>query len=124
MIVILFAVSIVAFVIIQLPPGDWLTNQIMRSISIGQINEEQISLLERRCGLDLPVYAQYAKWMWNMVHGDFGRSLEFNEPVRKLIGKRLPLTVAISLINSPLRLCCVRTNWNLLGHASVPTSVL
>ena len=42
MIVILFAVSIVAFVIIQLPPGDWLTNQIMRSISIGQINEEQI----------------------------------------------------------------------------------
>ena len=98
MIVILFAVSIVAFIIIQLPPGDWLTNLIMRSIAIGGINEEQISLLERRYGLDLPVYAQYAKWRWNMLHGDFGRFFEFNEPVSKLIGKRLPLTVAISMI--------------------------
>ncbi|GAJ04302.1 unnamed protein product, partial [marine sediment metagenome] len=62
------------------------------------VDEEQIRSLEKQYGLDLPVYAQYFKWMWNMLHGDFGRSFQWNEPVIKLIGERLPLTITISLL--------------------------
>ena len=98
MIIILLAVSIVAFIIIQLPPGDYLTtflhNLKMRGI---ELDEEQIRTLERQYGLGQPIYVQYSKWMWNMLHGDFGRSFQWNQPVSKLIGERLPLTVTLSL---------------------------
>ena len=98
MIIILLAVSVVAFIIIQLPPGDYLTTMIMNLEASGiQIDEALIRSLEKHYGLDLPIYAQYFKWMWNMLHGDFGRSFEWNEPVSKLIGRRLPLTITISL---------------------------
>ncbi len=99
MIIILLAVSVVAFVIIQLPPGDYLTTMIMNLEASGiQIDEALIRSLEKHYGLDLPIYAQYFKWMWNMLHGDFGRSFEWNQPVSKLIGRRLPLTITISLL--------------------------
>jgi len=99
MIIILLAVSLVAFIIIQLPPGDYLTTLIENLRARGiQVNEEQIRSLEKQYGLDLPVYAQYFTWMWNMVHGNFGRSFEWNEPVSMLIAERLPLTITISLL--------------------------
>ncbi len=99
MIIILLAVSVVAFIIIQLPPGDYLTTLIENLRARGiQIDEEQIRSLEKQYGLDLPVYAQYFKWMWNMLHGNFGRSFEWNEPVSMLIAERLPLTITISLL--------------------------
>ncbi len=99
MIIILLAVSVVSFTIIQLPPGDWLTNQINNLERSGiRINQDEIRMLEKRYGLDLPVYAQYFKWTWNMLHGDFGRSFQWNEPVSKLLAERLPLTVIISLL--------------------------
>jgi len=98
MIIILWVVSIVTFIIIQLPPGDYLTTYIQHLRATGkQVEREEVRSLERQYGLDLPVYAQYFKWMWNMLHGDFGRSFQWNEPVSKLIGERLPLTVAISI---------------------------
>jgi len=98
MLIILLAVSVVAFIIIQLPPGDYLTTLIRNLKASGiELDEEQIRSLERRFGLGLPMHTQYFKWMWNMFHGDFGRSFQWNEPVSKLIGERLPLTVTISL---------------------------
>jgi len=99
MIIVLLIVSVVAFIIIQLPPGDYLTTLIENLRASGiQVDEETIHSLERQYGLDLPIYAQYFKWMWNMLHGDFGRSFQWNEPVSKLIAERLPLTVAISIL--------------------------
>ena len=99
MIIIMLVVSVVAFIIIQLPPGDYLTILIENLRGRGaQIDEEQIRSLGKQYGLDLPVYAQYFKWMWNMLHGNFGRSFEWNEPVSMLIAERLPLTVTISLL--------------------------
>jgi len=99
MIIVLLIVSVVAFVIIQLPPGDYLTTLIQNLRARGiLVGEEQIRSLEKQYGLDLPVYAQYFKWMWNMLHGDFGRSFQWNQPVSMLIGERLPLTVAISIL--------------------------
>jgi peptide/nickel transport system permease protein len=91
--------SIVAFIIIQLPPGDYLSSLIenMRARGI-QVEVEQIRALEKQYGLDLPVYMQYFKWVWNLLQGDMGRSFQWNEPVTKLIGERLALTVSISLL--------------------------
>ena len=98
MIIILLVISVVAFIIIQLPPGDYLTSYIMELRISGQfVDESEIAALERQYGLDLPVYAQYFKWMWKMFHGDFGRSFQWNKPVSDLITERLPLTVIISL---------------------------
>ncbi len=62
MIIILLAVSVVSFIIIQLPPGDYLTYYMQRLKASGvEIGEAQIRSLERQYGLDLPVYAQYFK---------------------------------------------------------------
>jgi len=100
MIVILIAISVVAFIIIQLPPGDYLTSYIMTLRASGQeIDEAHIASLRKQYGLDLPVYAQYFFWTKKMLRGDFGRSMQWNRPVNKLIAERLPLTVMISLFS-------------------------
>lgn len=98
MFVILLAVSIISFVIIQLPPGNYLATYI-ENLRLSGIAVEQadIEMLERQYGLDLPVYSQYLKWMWNMLHGNLGRSFQWDTPVTKLIAERLPVTIAISL---------------------------
>lgn len=94
----LFAISIIAFMIIQLPPGDYLTTYIATLAQSGQqLNQDEIEALKRQYGLDQPIYVQYMKWVWNMLHGDFGMSLEWQRPVSDLIGERLLLTVVLSL---------------------------
>lgn len=98
MVIILIVVSITAFIIIQLPPGDYVTSYVAQLEAAGEVvDEAQISLLRKRFGTDLPIYMQYFKWMWNMLHGDFGRSFGWNKPVSELIGQRLMLTIIISL---------------------------
>ncbi|MBA7538135.1 Inner membrane ABC transporter permease protein YejB [subsurface metagenome] len=98
MVIILAAVSVIAFIVIQLPPGDYVTSYITQLAASGQpVQEEQAVALRKQYGLDLPIYLRYFTWMWNMLHGNFGRSFQWNEPVSKLIGERLALTVTISL---------------------------
>lgn len=93
----LFIVSIIAFVVIQLPPGDFLASLI--SSSSETIDQAQIDALRERYGLDEPVYIQYWKWISGIiVNGDFGDSFEWNRPVSELIWERLGLTVFISII--------------------------
>ena len=97
MFVILLLVSVVAFVIIQLPPGNYLTSVIENLRASGiRIDEEEVRLLERQYGLDLPIYAQYFKWMWNLLHGNFGMSFTWNAPVIDVLTERLALTMVIS----------------------------
>jgi len=82
MIIILLIVSVVSFIIIQLPPGDYLTSFVNNLKASGiRFTEEQLQALEQQYGLNLPIYLQYLKWMWNMLHGDFGRSFQWNESV-------------------------------------------
>ena len=61
------------------------------------VDKAQLASLRKRYGLDLPVYAQYFKWIWKMLHGDLGRSFQLNKPVSKLIAERLPFTMTLSL---------------------------
>lgn len=99
MVIMLLIMSIVAFIIIQLPPGDYLTSYVMALRTTGQVaDESQIALLRKQYGLDRPIHEQYLLWIWNMLHGDFGKSFQWDQPVSELIGERMVLTVTISLV--------------------------
>ncbi len=98
MIVILAAVSVVTFVIIELPPGDYVTSYIMRLAGTGQtVEQAQIAALRKQYGLNLPIYFRYFSWVWKLLRGDLGRSFEWNQSVNELIAERLPFTVILSI---------------------------
>lgn len=93
----LFLISITAFLIIQLPPGDYVTNLVASLEQQGEIiDQATIDALKKRYGLDLPIYAQYFKWIGGMFQGDLGYSFYYNADVWDLIGSRLMLTFIIS----------------------------
>lgn len=91
-------ISIISFIIIQLPPGDFLTSYIMTLESAGQlVDQALIDQLKAQYGLDQPIYVQYLKWVAGMFRGEFGQSLTWKTPVKELIWERIGLTFAISL---------------------------
>ena len=93
----LIVVSMIAFIIIELPPGDYLTAYVANLAAGGDtVDEDQLAALNKRFGLDRPLYLRYLKWMWNLLHGDFGLSFEWNRPVAKLLWDRLLLTFVIT----------------------------
>ncbi len=93
----LLVISVITFIIIQLPPGDYLTSYIATLEQSGaMVSEAEIASLRRQYGLDQPMVVQYLQWMWKLLHGDFGMSFQWNRPVRTLIGERLGLTMVIS----------------------------
>jgi peptide/nickel transport system permease protein len=94
----LFGMSIIAFLIIQLPPGDYLTSMIAMMTDSGQnVDPAQVARLREIYGFDDPVWLQYWKWMSGILfRGDFGYSFEWNRPVADLIWERMGSTVAIS----------------------------
>lgn len=93
------AVSIVAFIIIQLPPGDYLTTLVASMASQGEsVDPAALEALRNRYGLGEPIWVQYFKWMSNIfLRGDFGQSFEWNQPVTSLIWNRLMLSFTLSL---------------------------
>jgi peptide/nickel transport system permease protein len=93
-----FGISIVSFVIIVLPPGDFLTSLIDQLQNTqGTVNHAEIVALRHQYGIDQPLYVQYWKWISGIVlRGDFGQSFVWNQPVSKLIMTRLPLTMALA----------------------------
>lgn len=94
----LILISVVSFIIIQLPPGDFLTSYIAQLSQTGEtVDEATIAALKKRYGLDQPYYIQYFMWVKGMFQGDFGQSFEWNRPVSQLIWERLGLTVAVSV---------------------------
>lgn len=99
MLISIVLMSVVAFIIIQLPPGDYLSSYIMQLQASGErVDPAQVESLRRQYGLDLPMYQRYFVWVKNMLRGDFGRSFDWNMPVRTLIASRIPMTVAVSLV--------------------------
>ena len=93
----LLVITIVTFVIIQLPPGDYLSTLLAQYSAQGEtIDQSRLDALTKRYGLDQPLYVQYFKWMSGLIRGDLGVSFNWNKPVRQLIGDRLLLTFVIS----------------------------
>jgi peptide/nickel transport system permease protein len=98
MILTLAAVSMVAFVLIQLPPGDFADSYANKRQQAGApIKVEELDEIRRSLGIDKPWYIQYGKWISNMVlEGDMGYSWEWRRPVSDLIAERLPLTLLLA----------------------------
>lgn len=95
----LFAVSLISFFIIQLPPGDYLTTHVANLQAQGEsVDPAQIEALRDRYGLDDPFWVQYWTWITNIVlHGDFGLSFQHSQPVSVLIGEVLGFTVILGV---------------------------
>src|SRR3954449_8716021 len=91
-------ISMIAFVVIQLPPGDFLTSYVATLQAAGENSDEaQIEALRAQYGLGEPIYVQYVKWVTGMVRGNFGQSMQWKAPVKDLIWERLLLPVVLSL---------------------------
>ena len=95
----LVAVSFLAFVLIQLPPGDYVTTYIATLAASNEVVDQNTAAdLRNRFGLDQPLVVQYWKWISNIVfHGDFGLSFEWQQPVGDLIWERMALTLLLTL---------------------------
>lgn len=95
----LVVISILVFVIIQLPPGDYIESHIAELQSQGEsVDPQKIQFLREEYGLDKPMWQQYLTWATGMLRGDFGYSFEYDLPVSEVVGDRMFLTVLISLI--------------------------
>ena len=93
-----WAISVLTFIIIQAPPGDFVDAYIANlSAGGGAISVEQAEQLRREYALDQPIYAQYFRWLGKVVRGDFGMALLWQRPVMEVIGDRLWLTMIVSL---------------------------
>lgn len=93
-----FAVSVLSFAIIQLPPGDYVTSYIANMSASGSaVSEQEALALREQYGLDQPMYVQYLRWAGMILQGNFGMAMEWNRPVLEVIGDRLWLTMAISV---------------------------
>jgi len=93
----LLAISVLVFVIIQLPPGDYISTYIDELLSQGEtVNADRIEFLKQQYGFDKHPVEQYFVWVFGMLQGDFGFSFEHNLPVADIIGDRILLTFVVS----------------------------
>ena len=93
-----WAISMLAFVIIQLPPGDYVSSYIAQMAAMGSVvSDEEAQTLRIQYGLGQPIYVQYWKWMKQITEGNFGFSMEWRRPVTEVIGERLWLTVIVAV---------------------------
>ena len=100
MVVTLAAISVLSFLIIQAPPGNYLDTYITQLRMQGDaVDDARIEALEARYGLERPMHVQYLKWIWGVLRGDLGRSMAHNMEVNKLLAQRLPASLAISTLS-------------------------
>jgi peptide/nickel transport system permease protein len=97
----LILISIVSFVIIQLPPGDYIDSYIARLSAQGDVvQQETVEILREEYGLDKPMISQYFMWITGVLHGDFGYSFEWKRPVGQIIWERLGMTLLLTGITT------------------------
>ncbi len=98
MLLLLAMLTVAVFVIIQLPPGDFLSHYVTRLEAQGMfVDQEQTEQLRRIYGLDLPMHRQYLRWLRRIASGDLGMSLQWRQPVSRLLADRLPYAVIVAV---------------------------
>ena len=97
-----FAISIIAFLAVQLPPGDFASTYVQNLLggasapsTIGNLELE--AQLRADLGLDQPQFVQYGKWIWRMIRLEFGTSIEHSKRISEVIGQRLVNTVLLAV---------------------------
>lgn len=95
----LAVISVLVFVVIQLPPGDYLTTYIAELRAQGEsVSGEKVIQLREQYGLDKPLPLQYLTWVGGLLHGDLGYSFEYAKPVKDVVGDRLFLTLVLNFL--------------------------
>jgi peptide/nickel transport system permease protein len=96
---ILFLISVVSFIVIELPPGDWVSNYINNLRTSGiELQDDEADRLTAMYGFDQPSYVRYARWMQGIItRGDFGWSFQWGKPVNDILAEKLPFTLIISI---------------------------
>jgi len=96
--VMIVLVSFASFVLINLPPSDFLTQKLAQLQARGDRSAEgQIETYRRRYNLDKPFMWQYTNWAVNFLKGDFGESFEYERPVREMLGQRVTMTIILGV---------------------------
>jgi peptide/nickel transport system permease protein len=95
----LFLISVLVFLIIELPPGDYFESYVAELQALGEEADiAEIEMLRERYGFDQPQIMRYLRWAGGMLTGDFGYSFEYRLPVNEVVGDRLWLTIVLSLL--------------------------
>jgi len=95
----LFLISVLVFVIIELPPGDYFESYVSELRALGEEADiAEIEVLRERYGFDQPQIVRYLRWAGGMLTGDFGYSFEYRLPVNEVVGDRLWLTILLSTL--------------------------
>lgn len=97
---ILILMSMVAFFLIELPPGDWVSTRIQQLKMSGvDVSEDEAARLTVQYGLDKPMPIRYLRWVEGIVmRGNWGFSMQWNKPVNEILAERVPMTIIISLL--------------------------
>ena len=92
-----WAISLISFAIIQLPPGDYVTAYVAQLEAAGDfVSEDEAANLRAQYGLEQPFPVQYYKWVRQAANGNFGMAMEYRLPVIEVIGDRLALTAVLT----------------------------
>jgi peptide/nickel transport system permease protein len=91
-IIVVLLVTIISFLLMQLIPGDPALTMLGT-----EATQDQINALRKELWLDRPVYEQYVHWLGNSLHGDFGKSITLRQNVSTILGRRIPITLYLSL---------------------------
>ncbi len=97
MVLLALLLSVVAFIVIQLPPGDYVDRLMAIRASIGGMQQAEMDALRAQYGLDMPLYRQYLRWLFNALQGNLGPSYGWGQPVTEVIKQRLPVTMVVSV---------------------------
>ncbi|MCP4402457.1 MAG: ABC transporter permease [bacterium] len=101
MVPLLLFISVVTFIVIQLPPGDYLTTFYISNLRDSglELDEAQVQSLVAQFGFDRPLHEQYFRWITNILRGNLGWSFQWNSSVNDVLAGRLPITIALSLVS-------------------------
>ena len=94
-IIVTLIVSIITFLLLHLVPGGE-----VRAILGIKASPEQIRVYSKEWGFDQPLYVQYGKWLWQLLHGNFGFDIKYNAPVSTLMITALPRTLVLAIIGT------------------------
>lgn len=93
----IWAISVLSFIVIQLPEGDWVDNYVLQLEFAGDpASIEEAQALRTQYGLDRPLYVQYGKWIRRMSQLDFGYSYYLEVPVRQILAERFPYQILLA----------------------------
>lgn len=99
MVVTLAAISIISYIVMDLPPGDFVTSRIIELMQDKTVTQDEINQLKSMYDVDKPVIYRYLRWIGKFVRGDLGYSLAWRKPVAEFLQSRFAITASISLLS-------------------------